>query len=119
VADLMLFILYYSTFKRTGDVELSRTIIFGSVSISSLLFLYSAKTFDSNIWKEKFWNNKVANLSVLLGIFMTFVAIYFAPIANILELESIEFRYWGIVFGVSFLIVGMIEVVKILIRMKL
>jgi Ca2+-transporting ATPase len=112
VADLMLFILYYSTFKRTGDVELSRTIIFGSVSISSLLFLYSAKTFDSNIWKEKFWNNKVANLSVLLGIFMTFVAIYFAPIANILELESIEFRYWGIVFGVSFL-------VKRLIRMKL
>ena len=119
VADLLLFILYYSTFKRTGDVELSRTVIFASVSISSLLFLYSAKTFDSNIWKEKFWNNKVANLSVLLGIFMTFVAIYFAPIANILELESIEFRYWGIVFGVSFLIVGMIEVVKRLSRMKL
>ena len=116
VTDFIYFLIYID-FLETRSQEIAQTVMFSAVSISSLLFLYSAKTIDTNIWKENIFNNKIANYSVFFGLIMTFVAIY-SPLNKTLELVPLEIEIVGIVIFITFIDLVIVELIKFIMNRR-
>jgi len=114
--SLLLDLLYFAIFYRLLNLNYSlihaQTFMFAGISISSLFFLYSAKTIDTNIWREKLFNNKFLNLSVLVGFILTISAITWPPLMDILSTVSLTKIDYLLILGISLLDTFMVEGVK-------
>lgn len=79
LTSLLLFIAHYFLLKAGFSAQLSRTFIFCSLGIYTLLLTFSVKSLDKNIWQYNPFDNKTMNLSALVGLGLMIVAVY-API---------------------------------------
>jgi Ca2+-transporting ATPase len=109
IKDILFFALYFYLTHEGYDILVSRTIIFACISFSSLLFLFSAKTIDSNIWKEKLFNNRIVNLAFLSGTALLLLSIYFAPLQKVLGTTSLQIYQLGVIIVLSILSILFIE----------
>jgi len=116
ITSLLLDILYFGIFYKLIDLGYSivhaQTFMFAGISISSLFFLYSAKTIDTNIWREKLFNNTFLNISVIVGFILTLSAITWPPLMNILTTVYLTKLDFIIILAISLLDVAMVEGVK-------
>jgi Ca2+-transporting ATPase len=114
--DTIYFLLYSYMLANNYQQDAARTLMFAGLSFSSLLFIFSAKTADSNIWREPIFNNRVLNISLLIGLFMLAAAIYFPPLQHILGTVSLNSTEVGIVLVLAFTDVILTELVKLIAR---
>lgn len=115
IKDILFFALYYYLTRAGYDILVSRTIIFACISFSSLLFLFSAKTIDSNIWKEKLFNNRIVNLAFLSGTALLFLSIYLSPLQKILGTTALQINQLGVIIVLSIFSLLFIELGKFII----
>ena len=115
VKDILFFALYFYLTSKGYDILFSRTILFACISFSSLLFLFSAKTIDSNIWQEKLFNNRIVNLAFVSGTLLLLLSIYFSPLQKILGTTALQINQLGVIIVLSILSLLFIEVSKYLI----
>lgn len=115
VKDILFFALYFYLTREGYDILISRTIIFACISFSSLLFLFSAKTIDSNIWHEKLFNNRIVNLAFISGTVLLLLSIYFTPLQKILGTTALQINQLGVIIVLSILSILFIELSKYLI----
>lgn len=115
IKDLIFFALYIFLIRSGEDLYLSRTIIFGCISFSSLLFLFSAKTIDSNIFREKLFNNSMVNISFFSGVFLLFLSIYLPFLQNVLGTVPLNLFQIGVIILLSLISITIIEAAKYLI----
>ncbi len=109
------YFLLYSNFIETKGCESAATMMFTAVSVSSLLFIYSAKTIETNIWKENIFENMTVNLSVIFGFIMTLVALY-SPLNETLDLVALPFRDLLIVLLIALIDILVTELIKLFMR---
>lgn len=112
IKDMLFFIVYYWLIKTGVDIEIARTVTFASISFSSLLFLFSVKTLETQLWKEKLFNNKVVNLAFFSGVFMLIVAIYLPIFNQILGTKPLNTNYVVAVTSLSGISILFIEIAK-------
>ena len=118
VTDVLYFLLYRYMLDNGYSLETARTMMFAGISITSLVFLYSAKTVDTNIWKENIFNNKVVNISVLIGFLLVGLSVYWAPLQVLLGNTSLHLLEVLFLIGISLFDVLAVEVVKLVSRRK-
>lgn len=116
IIDIIYFLLYNYMINNNYDLIKARTIMFTGISITSLLFLFSAKTLDSNIWKENIFNNRFLNVSVLTGLCLLFISISWQPVMNLLGTVSLSMEELLLIFALSSFDLIMIEAGKLLKR---
>jgi Ca2+-transporting ATPase len=112
ITDLVLFSVFYLIFKTSENIEYVRTIIFISLGLTSLLYIFSVKSLDRPIWKIDVLSNKMLLFSVGLGIFLYFIAIYFKPLQGLLETVPLSPKDWLILFGIGLFNISVFEFVK-------
>lgn len=109
--------IYFGIFKYLIDtgtaLDYAQTIIFAGVSISSLFFLYSAKTLDTNLWKVNFLNDKFVNISVIVGILLTFIAVYLPPLQDLLGTVALSSKAIIGIFIIALLDTLLVELIKL------
>ncbi|MCA9380824.1 cation-transporting P-type ATPase [Candidatus Dojkabacteria bacterium] len=110
ITDTIYFFFYLFFLEHYG-YEVAQTMIFAGISISSLLFLFNSKTLDSNIWKEKLFDNPMVNISVLVGFFMVWLAIY-GPLNNVLSLTPLSPFLLAFIIALTLGDVAITEAVK-------
>ncbi|MCA9379956.1 cation-transporting P-type ATPase [Candidatus Dojkabacteria bacterium] len=116
IKDLLFFVVYYWLVETGVNIEIARTVTFASISFSSLLFLFSVKTLETQLWKDKLFNNKVVNFAFLSGVLMLLVAIYLPLFNQILGTKPLEMNYIIAVVSLSGMSICFIEIAKFLLH---
>lgn len=112
VSNLVLFGLFLYFWKMTGDIALTRTIIFVGLGIDSLLYIYSVRSMRHMVWRTNPFSNKYLNGAVLLGWILLLGAVYLPPLQILLRTVSLSADHWVIMILFGFLNIALIELVK-------
>lgn len=112
VVNLMLLGLFLYFLKTTGDIQLTRTLVFLGLAIASLLYIFSVRSMRYHVWEKNPFENIYLNLSVLLGWVMLLVAVYVKPFQILLKTVPIGLREWTILIVFGLVNVFLIEFIK-------
>ncbi|MFA6307967.1 MAG: HAD-IC family P-type ATPase [Patescibacteria group bacterium] len=109
LSSLWLFWYFYNT---TGDEALARTVTFTSLAIITLVYVFSIKALDKNIFQSKPFRNKYLNGAVLLGFLMQLTAVYVPFFNKFLRTKPLGWKEWEIIIVVIIVVCVLIELIK-------
>ena len=112
IADLTLFLLFYLLLKNTGNVDYARTMVFGGLGITSLLYVFAIKNFSRPFWQASIFNNRFLNISVIVGFFLYLLVFYAPPLQKVFQTVPIGLIDWLILLGLGIFNVFLIEIGK-------
>lgn len=119
IIGLLCLFLFWYILKKTGDLIFARTIIFTTVAVVDLIYIFSFKNLKKPIFKtENFFKNKLLFLAVLYGLLLTFAAIYLPVLNRILGTEPLKPVHWLLVLSVALIATLWAELVKIVYNRK-
>ncbi|MBT3690425.1 HAD-IC family P-type ATPase [bacterium] len=104
--------LFYYYVKVVGDIELGRTVVFATLGIDSLLYVFSCRTLRHSIFHSHFFKNPYLLIAVGFGAILQVAAIYVPFLQKVLKTVSLGLYEWGIVLSVSFTVIIIIEIIK-------
>ncbi|MDO8601311.1 MAG: HAD-IC family P-type ATPase [bacterium] len=114
VGFLCLFLFWY-ILKKTGDLTFSRTLIFASVAVVDLVYIFSFKNLKKSIFRtENFFKNKLLFLGVAYGFLLTFAAIYLPGLNRILGTMPLQPLHWLFIFGIALIATLWTEIIKMI-----
>lgn len=102
----------FNHFLPTHGIESARTIVFAIMSIDSLLYVFSCRSLEKNIWHDHPLNNKPLVFAVGLGLVLTILSIYLKPLQNLLGTQGLDIQEWLFVSGISLTVIIAIETFK-------
>lgn len=105
-------LVMFQIYLPTHGLEFARTMVFATLSVDSLLYVYSCRSLEHNIWQDPIWNNKYLVLATGVGLIFTFLSIHFGPFQTLLDTVPLSMQDWGVVFAVSTAVIIFIEVFK-------
>jgi len=104
--------LFWWYLRTTGDMALARTVVFATLGIDSLLYVFSCKSLKEPLWQEHWMNNKWLLGAVGIGGSLQMLAIYLPGLQRLLKTVSLGMNEWLVVFLTNLLVIVMIEAVK-------
>jgi len=104
--------LFWYFWKSTGDLDLARTVVFTALAIDSLLYVFSIKSLDHNIFKAKPFRNMYLNISVIIGFLLQLMAIYLPFLNKYLKTVPLSWREWQMILIMVAVAIVCIEIVK-------
>lgn len=106
LANVVLFSMFLYYWRTTGDIVLTRTIVFVGLTIDTLFYIFSIRSLRRMVWRINILNNPYVLISVLFGWVMLFMAIYFPPLQYILSTVPLTSDHWMVLiaFGICNLI---------------
>lgn len=105
-------LLAFKIFLPLHGLEVARTIVFAILSLDSLLYVFSCRTLEKNIWHDHPFNNKPLVLAVAFGFILTVLSIYLPPLQNLLGTKSLNYQDWAMVIAISLTVIIAIETFK-------
>lgn len=112
VSNIVLFGLFLYFFRTTGDIRLTRTIIFLGLGIDSLLFIFSIRSMRHMIWQMNHFTNRYILYSVTLGLVLLAGGIYIPFLQTLLQTVPLGWNHWAVMGLFGLLNIFLIEVVK-------
>lgn len=106
-------LLLFNYFSLTKDLVFARTIVFASVAMVDLIYIFSFKNLSKPLFKTgKFFENKVLLLSVLYGFVLILIAVYVPLFNKILGTVPLGLTHWFIVLSVGIFATVIVEINK-------
>jgi len=119
IVGLLCLFLFWYTLKKTGDLTFGRTLIFTTVAVVDLIYIFSFKNLRKPILKtDNFFQNKFLFLGVLYGFLLTSAAIYLPILNRILGTQPLKPIHWLLVLSVALIATLWAELVKIIYNKK-
>jgi len=112
ITDFILLGVFFWLLKQNYNIAYVRTIIFASLALNSLLYIFSCKNLRKNLWQERIFSNKLLIGAVLIGLGMLILAIYLPTLRYALKTQPLGVHGWLIVFGASIVDILLIEATK-------
>jgi len=112
VTGLFTLILFVLLFYVGTPIDELRTLMFITLSLDSIFFTLSLKSFKKPIWKIKLFSNKFLLLSLFVSIATLFLALFVPTLKTILHIVPIERPYIFVLLGVAVFNLLTIELTK-------
>jgi len=113
ITDILLLGLFFLLLKYSGyEISHIRSIIFAALTIDSLFYVFSCKSLRRNLWHINIFTNKFLIYAWVFGIIMLLSAIYIPFLQGLLKTISLNLFDWGLVLGLGFLNIVLIEFTK-------
>ncbi len=109
ISSLIIFHLYYT---HTGDLSLARSLVFATLGVDSLLYVFSCRSLRHSVIHTGFFANKFLLLAVAGGFVIQLAALYIPFFQRILRTTALNLFEWGIVLFTSFIVIILIELIK-------
>ncbi len=106
--------LYYYFWKSTGDLALARTIAFASLGLSTLLYVYSIKNLEKNIFQSNPFRNKILNIAVIIGIIMQLAAVYVPFLNKFIKTVPLNWLHWQAIILFTVILFVLLEFIKLI-----
>ncbi|MDD4111144.1 MAG: cation transporting ATPase C-terminal domain-containing protein, partial [Clostridia bacterium] len=88
------------------------TMAFYTFNIVQLFYILSARTYDS-IWKNNILKNKWIIVALVIEV-LVIILIAITPLREVLHLQEIGYLSWAICIGLSFLMIPISELYKVI-----
>ena len=109
----LLFFWYFE--KKTGNLDLARTIVFATVASVSLIYVFSFRNLKKSVFNfEGFFENKYLFYGVTYGFLLILIAVYVPFFNHLLKTVPLQLTHWLLVLAVAIMTTIWIEVVKYL-----
>jgi len=112
ITGTLLFILYVILSRLDLPIEEIRTIMFFALSIDSIFFAFSLKSFDQPLWKINFLSNKFLIVGLVTSVTLLICALLLPPLQILLSLTPLSLLEVLLLFGVGIVNLLTIEVSK-------
>jgi len=107
--NLALFIVLY---KYTGQLEYARTVVFLSIGIDSLFFMFSIRSLRTLLYRTNLFSNPWLVCALVAGILLQALPIYVPVLQGYFGTVTIDYKDWGLVLGIIFVEIICIEICK-------
>jgi len=104
--------IFYYFWKVVGDLALARTVVFASLGIDSLLYVFSCRSMRHSIFNTYFFSNRYLLLAVMIGALVQLSAIYLPFLQTVLQTKALHLLEWLLILTVSLGVIFIIEIVK-------
>ncbi len=108
-----LLLLFMQLYPEIGVVT-ARTIVFATLSLDSLLYVFSSRSLSKSIIQEPPWRNPWLLGACGIGLMLTIAAIEMSLFQHLFELTSLSLDQWGLVVGMSLALLLVVELIKLL-----
>jgi len=102
--------------QRWGGYSVShaRSLVFATLGIDSLLYVFSCRSLSHPLWKTDLLSNKYLLIAVFGGMILQLAPFFVSPLRQFLHLEYLSLMDWGLVLTACALVIALIEGVKAL-----
>jgi magnesium-transporting ATPase (P-type) len=104
--------MVYLLHKNGVGISELRTIAFAALTVNSLLYIYSCRSFRVSLWRKNPFSNRWLTISTIVGAALLGIAIYVPFFERLLHTVPLGFNRWLIVLGLGMIQVCLIELVK-------
>lgn len=118
VSGLAALSTFYFSLKFFGDLEKTRTLVFALIAFDSLVFAFIVRSFKQVIFNMRSFSNIFLNGAVMISLTLLLIGIYFPPLQKLLRTVPLEISDWGIILGVSFIELLILEASKFTLLIK-
>lgn len=115
---IFIFLIYIIMLKLDFDLSYVRSIIFSMLGATSLMSIFSIRSFKRHIWQYNPFSNKQLNVAVLASFFLLYVGTEWLIFQNLLSTRPLGPGGWFFVFCVGFFNILLIEIVKYFFQKK-
>jgi P-type Ca2+ transporter type 2C len=99
VTGVILTGLYFLLLKMGVSIDTARTMMFVAISIDSMFFTFSLKSFDTPLHKINIFSNKFLIVAFIFSLALLIMAISFSPLRTLLSLTTLTTEQF-IILGV-------------------
>lgn len=103
---------FYYIYSTTGDVDLARTIVFLSLGIDSLLYMFSVRSMRKMIWQKSIFANKWLIFAFVGGVIFQIIPIYVPFLQPFINTVPLNFENWMLALLPSVVVIVSIEATK-------
>ncbi|MFA5157639.1 MAG: HAD-IC family P-type ATPase [Patescibacteria group bacterium] len=110
----ILSLIYFWYIRNSGgDLTLARTIVFTTIALASLVYIFNFKNLRTPIWKIKnFSQNKYLFWGVSSGLVLILAAIYLPVLQNALGTTPLKLAHWIPAIFVGIISALLVEILK-------
>jgi Ca2+-transporting ATPase len=112
ITGIASFLIFFITWKITGDLEKTRTIVFALMCLDSLSFSFSVRSFKKTVFRKDIFSNRYLTGAVIVSLMFLVVAIYWLPLQKILSTTPLNLTEWTVIIAVTLLEVLLISFTK-------
>lgn len=117
LANVALVAIFYYTWVTTGDIALTRTVVFVGLGIDALFFIFAIRSLRHMVWQMSPINNRYLLGAIGLGWAMLLLAIYWSPLQVLLRTVPLGLSHWLLMISFGIFNLILIECVKIIFRL--
>jgi Ca2+-transporting ATPase len=101
------------------DIVLGQTVVFTVLGTQEMIYIFSYRSLRTSIFRSgNFLANRVLLATVALGLGQQLLALYVPPVSGVLGVVPLGLVDWASVLAVSFAMMAIVEVVKLVARHK-
>ena len=110
--SVLLFGIFVYFWTTTGDIALTRTLVFVGFGIDALFYIFSIRSLRHYVWQMSLFDNKYLIAAVLFGWAMLISAVYASPLQYLLRTVPLELWHWILMIGFGVATMAIIEIIK-------
>ncbi|PIT86035.1 MAG: hypothetical protein COU33_05420 [Candidatus Magasanikbacteria bacterium CG10_big_fil_rev_8_21_14_0_10_43_6] len=106
ISNIFLFIIFVYFYRTTGDITLTRTIVFVGFATDALFYIFSIRSLRRMIWQGNPLSNLYLVGAVGFGWMMLLLAVYWPPLQLLLHTVPLSSVHWVVMicFGIGNLV---------------
>jgi P-type Ca2+ transporter type 2C len=112
IGGAALFLTYYVLLDITGDITLTRTVVFALTAVDSLIFMLIVSSLHRPLLRADLFENRYLLWAIALSVPMIIAAVYLPLLQGVLSTVSLGIGYWLLIIAVSFVELILLEVSK-------
>lgn len=112
VRDFFIFGIFLYLINNFYNIDYIRTVIFASVGASSLMYIFSLRSFSQPIWKMNPFDNLYLDVAISISFFLLVLSIYWSPLQAVMSTTALNLNGWMLVLSTGILNIILIELIK-------
>ncbi|MDO8425751.1 MAG: cation-transporting P-type ATPase [bacterium] len=102
----------FAVLRWTGDLDLTRTVVFGALAAESLLFVFSVRVLRQPVWRTRPWHNPMLLAALAIAFALLIAGLTLPALRPLLHTVPLPLWGWGIIIALSFFGLVSVELVK-------
>lgn len=103
---------FYFVYTTTGNIDLARTVVFLSLGIDSLFYMFSVRSMRKMVWQKSIMSNPWLIGAFVMGLLFQIIPIYVPIFQPFMHTVPLGFEHWLVAIIPTIVVITAIEATK-------